>query len=112
MMFLMEILRAGGFAIYRNREARMKHSWGGLEIIILAAELVKHPDRTGYLGEGLCLKLKSIAYDLNNVVTHLLRRDSANLLAECFGVSVQYFKNQPKLSILTSMLMVWLFQEL
>lgn len=49
---------------------------------------------------------------LNNVVTHLLRRDSANLLAECFGVSVRYFKNQPKLSILTSMLMVWLFQEL
>lgn len=41
----------------------MKHSWGGLEIIILAAEPVKHPDRTGYLGEGLCLKLKSIAYD-------------------------------------------------
>lgn len=47
---------------------------------------------------------------LNNVVTHLLRGDSANLYA-C-NVSVQYFKNQPKLSILTSMLMVWLFQEL
>ena len=44
----------------------MKHSWGGLESIISAAEpadpgsIYLYPDRTGHLGEGLCLKLKSI----------------------------------------------------
>lgn len=47
----------------------MKHSWGGWEIIISAAKpadpgsIYLYPDRTGHLGEGLCLKVKSIDDD-------------------------------------------------